>query len=587
MNDSLRGHHGLWIISLILGCWLTAGVTCPLKCQCLNNLYVYCDNQEILDDSLDDIVSTMPKTTTYIDLSDNLLTKIQSNIFLRFNDLLDVDLSNNRVENISLGVFKNLPSLQKIHLHGNELTRLHNDSFYNLRFLKEVNLHNNQISAIDMCAFSHVPLLQKVNLNNNIISNLTANCLLNFKHVKHLDMSYNEISVIADGAFSKLVNLTTLSLSHNQISSISVANLQGLSALENLHLDFNNIKILNRYTFDHFRTKLKRLTLSSNEIGMLNSGVFMGMIKLEVLDLSFNQMYTLGSNVFQGLSLSALSLKGNKLNEITQYMLSGTRRIENLDLSWNEIMSISARAFESFKDNIYHLNLQSNSLGNVLVGVFDGMKNLQSLNLANNSISFIENGAFRDLVNLKRMDLSSNRLSIVTSEMFSGTTSLQHMDLQSNPVRKFQGDQLVRETNIVVRISLNLTVLELKENSVLLKWPYIQGSQIYWSLYVTCIEAESCPFRPQPQSLPPYQEDVTITNLSPLSIYYVCVNPAFVSDNIDMQQCVFIVTPGHVIEETTDAEPITQAATSKSSMFNCQDTSLPIISLFISFFLLS
>ena len=582
MYNSPSQSYATWIASLVLGCWLTGGVTCPLKCQCVHNLYVYCDNQSISDGSLNTVVAAMPETTAFMDLSDNVLSTIQPSIFLRFNNLLDVDLSNNNFDNISVGVFKNLPSLQKIHLHGNRLTRLHNDTFYYLKNLKEVDLHNNGISAIDMCAFSHVPVLEKVNLRHNLLFNLTARNMMNFKHVRHLDLSYNDISFITDNAFAKLGELKTLVLSHNKIASISANSFQGLSVLENLHLDFNNIRGINRYDFNYFRTNLKKLTVSANEIQMLNSGVLMGMLKLEVLDLSYNQIYSLGSNVFQGLSLKDLSLKGNKLSEITRSILSGTRRIENLDLSLNEILSVSSDAFESFKDNILHLNMESNNLGNVLVGVFDGMKHVRTINLSNNTISFIEDGAFRDLVNLQKLDLSNNQLSIVTSEMFSDTTSLEYLDLYSNPVRKFHGDRFIKGPSLI-KINLNLTVLEVNENSALITWPYIEGSQLYWSLYVKCIDAEYCPFRPQATSLPPYQEDVTISDLSPFSTYYVCVNPAFVNDNVIIQQCAFITTPRHVTIETTKT-PVTQAATSDMSTITINKFLHTVVSLYAMYF---
>ena len=80
---------------------------------------------------------------TQIDLSNNLLTKLENDTFDDVNQLSTIDFSSNMISMIEAGAFNGLTSLQYIHLEWNNLTRLDNSTFAGCNNLQVIYLNNN------------------------------------------------------------------------------------------------------------------------------------------------------------------------------------------------------------------------------------------------------------------------------------------------------------------------------------------------------------------------------------------------------------------------------------------------------------
>ena len=564
----------LVVVFLVLCWWLDDVVTCPDVCSCDGQLFVYCNHANISDHELSGVLSRMPTGTAYIDLSHNKLRELPDEIFAAFEQMIFLDLSHNEVTSVSRHVFKGLRNLQKIYLHHNQIKVLTNQTFADMGQLEEVYVNNNQISAIDTSALRGMASLTVLDLSHNVLKDVASITFSNLNALTLLDLSNNEIQSVSDFAFSSLVSLKSLHMNHNKLNSMSAAMFSGLAVLTELNMDANHLVELNRHSIDPFRSSIKNFSVSRNKLKSVGSDVFRQAGMLRRLDLSFNEISVIQRGAFGGLSLDRLLLQGNRLTEVTSAMMSSCRKIDYFDLSENDLIKINTHAFDNCRESIYHLNLKLNALSGILEGSFNGMTFLQTLNLANNSINYIEDYAFRDLGDLKTLDLSWNRMSVFTMATISGMKALTQFSLQYNPLIRFEYPESSGKTTHL-NIDMNLTATDVTSNSALIRWPFKEGAQIYWSRFVTCMNTQTCAFRPQPEFLAPYEKELRLTKLLPDSVYYICVNPAFKTHSLKIQQCLFIRTNMLIVITTmplgtpTEGQVSSAAVLHPCAIFNC------------------
>ena len=91
--------------------------------------------------------------STCIDLSNNQITKINSNAFKKLSNLKELSLRNNEITDIYSKAFESLSSLKMLFLFGNKLNRLETKTFKGLSQLEILELNRNQISEIDLKFF--------------------------------------------------------------------------------------------------------------------------------------------------------------------------------------------------------------------------------------------------------------------------------------------------------------------------------------------------------------------------------------------------------------------------------------------------
>ena len=293
------------------------------------------DNNDINNPTQENKTTNTPKPLLSELLLNNLMKKIQNKNIYRlilygcnlneieainqpnFENLTDLDLSNNLIENLEIftkPTFKNLLSLNLNHNKISVLDPLKKASF---KFLTNLSLTNNQITNIETLAKVPFKNLDKLNLESNLITDLEIFKNVPFKNLSYLNVSDNQIT--DEKSFLNKINLPNLlilDLSHNNISDIS-----GL--------------ISNQYQ------KLKMLNLGKNNINnieMLSNAIF---IDLSILLLYDNQISDI--NVFSMAPLSALSylnLSYNEISDINVFNNVPFSNLEKLDLSGNIISNI-------------------------------------------------------------------------------------------------------------------------------------------------------------------------------------------------------------------------------------------------------
>ncbi|CAF0927328.1 unnamed protein product [Adineta ricciae] len=159
-----------------------------------------------LDFSTNKLIQIPPlikfSSITDIDLHENFIEQIHSNIFTNLSQVYRIDLSHNRIKHISPGAF--------IGMHVEIL--LLNDNL--LHSLETVTIHNEVTSFL----YSLNETLHTLILSNNILSDFKP--IRNLTSLNTLRMCCNQIKHIDEESFQNTHELITIDLSHNHIESI-------------------------------------------------------------------------------------------------------------------------------------------------------------------------------------------------------------------------------------------------------------------------------------------------------------------------------------------------------------------------------
>ncbi len=276
-------------------------------------------------------------TLQCIDGSYNKITTLNgdANVFKQFGKLISVDLSNNEIsitppENLVYGMDR----LKALNLSRNKIESFP-DKWHEFPMLKEIDFQENRLTSYQ----NFTPLsntLVKLNLSVNSLSDMTCNNLtlavithLNMSHndyksapnlyamdlLQSLDLSWNEIESLPYNWSTGFTNTEYLFLQHNMINDIAQGVLLHLHQLKELDLSNNRLtefvnitelsECINILALDYnqieyfdlpddapagFRTPVKNLTMSHNNIRSISVSFLQAAEELLMLDLMSNQI---------------------------------------------------------------------------------------------------------------------------------------------------------------------------------------------------------------------------------------------------------------------------------------------------------
>ena len=212
-------------------------------------------------------------------------------------EALFVDLSNNMIDDIEIGVFSHLQKCRLLELYSNNLTHLKPGMFSGLLALGELNLDHNPISVIETGTFSDLNNCRHLTLSNNALVHLVPGMFKSLVELEVLDISHNQIRVIEPGTFSDLGHCINLRLEYNALTHLRARVFKGLIALELLELHGNSIMNLQPGIFSGLNS-LEELNLHQNKISFIGCKTFANLTNLKYLHLSHNFLSTLERNVF-------------------------------------------------------------------------------------------------------------------------------------------------------------------------------------------------------------------------------------------------------------------------------------------------
>ena len=254
------------------------------------------------------------------------------------NNLIELDLSRNKIENIEKlqdVSYTNLISLNLSNNNINDITPLTKVPFRNL---KNLNLSHNLIEDIE--PLSQVPFndLDKLKLSSNKIRDIEVFTRVPFNNLTYLELKNNKIgeSGKALGNIS-IKELLYLDLSHNLLKTLDGLNawqFRGLISLDLGDNDISNIDLLSEVYF----SELISLSLYDNNIENGNIFSRVPFSDLKELNLSYNKIDNIEFvNYVVFANLEKLDLNGNKISDLSCFYQFLLVNLKEFHLKYNKL----------------------------------------------------------------------------------------------------------------------------------------------------------------------------------------------------------------------------------------------------------
>ena len=210
----------------------------------------------------------------YFKLNDNFFEYLTDDI-LRKSDcvyiskLVLLDLSRNKIKNISETSLLDLFNLEYLKLSQNRLVKIENGTFINLIKLIDLDLSNNHLTKLDKSLLKNSRFLLKLNLSFNEFESFDNELFSNLKQLVSLDISNNSIKSISFLDVG-LANLTVLNIRFNLITSFEER--YGLDSMATL---FISSDILNKfeYVMNLIKSFYKKIPVKSRQVSHQNDSV--------------------------------------------------------------------------------------------------------------------------------------------------------------------------------------------------------------------------------------------------------------------------------------------------------------------------
>lgn len=166
----------------------------------------------------------------------------------------DLYLNNNHIKEIAAGAFEsNLMSL--IDLKNNDIRELRVGVFCKLEILRYLDLSNNSIVNLEAGVLKESKIIH-IRLNQNKLKNIKKGIFNNVKF-RILNLEDNEISYFQPGCFHDISEITLMDLRNNKIEEIDKNMFNWSPVLQFVYLEGNNA--LNNVNVSDFKEELPML----------------------------------------------------------------------------------------------------------------------------------------------------------------------------------------------------------------------------------------------------------------------------------------------------------------------------------------
>ncbi|XP_032218080.2 uncharacterized protein LOC5517708 isoform X2 [Nematostella vectensis] len=208
---------------------------CPASCTCYQssgNTPRFVVEGRLLSAVPRDI----PEYTAVLLLKRSRIIEVKKSDFASLASLEYLDLSGNIILRLQDGAFSNLPSIKDIKLSSNFIQKLRHQVFKGLSSIETLDVSSNILDDIGPATFSSMTSLRVLSLRDNHIT-LLEDLFQNCTNLTHLYLQNNKIEQISDETLKSLKNLRVLYLNNNKIKRISQDSFLGLESLQTLKLD--------------------------------------------------------------------------------------------------------------------------------------------------------------------------------------------------------------------------------------------------------------------------------------------------------------------------------------------------------------
>ncbi|KAH8404416.1 hypothetical protein KR222_011463 [Zaprionus bogoriensis] len=409
-------------------------------------------------ESLDPLEALLPLSQLiWLGLDNNNLKSISNESFAQMRELSYINLSFNQLKTLPRGLF--LPEahshLVEIELSYNVLERLESQTFHNLGDLQTLNLQSNRLRSIARHAFQNLEFLRYIDLSHNRLNNISHAAFSVLPNLAALDLMHNQLCAISLKSFHYVSNTTTplrLNLSHNHIASFD----DELSSYMYIYqLDISHNHVAKSDSFTNLANTLRFLNLAHNSLGALQSHAFGDLEFLEILNLSHNNLSSLRRRSFQGLnSLQELDLSHNQLDQLQVEQFSNLRKLRILRIGSNRLRALPREVFMNTR--LEFLDISDNQLSVWPVPAFTDIGfTLRSIQMSRNNLEYLDASMFVNSQFLYDISLARNRITILPDNTFSFLNNLTNLDLSENPLVTTNLREVFVHTPRVRKLSLH------------------------------------------------------------------------------------------------------------------------------------
>ncbi|XP_044764972.1 insulin-like growth factor-binding protein complex acid labile subunit [Coccinella septempunctata] len=331
--------------------------------------------------------------------------------------------------------FEELPSLTLLHLNDNKISAIKEKTFQSLDSLEEIYLNNNELTGILPKLFYFNPQLSILDLSHNLLSTFTLEGTMK---LEILSLSNNRIEVFDASSSKNLRNLKSLDLSYNKLTKINQETFRNMPALEILNLGYNRLTVLDNNSFS-YNANLEKLILDGNNFKTLP--IFEGRTDIfrRIYNFSCKKcgLVSLSSFTFGSMpGLLQISLSDNNLEMLDPKAFALVSGLEILDLSGNKLSKLGGNIFSDNKE-LVEINLSGNKLKILNPEDFVNLKKLRKLDVSNAELISLWNDNRGEYVlsELEQLTISNNSIKDISTDDLKIIPNLRYIDFENNPLQ--------------------------------------------------------------------------------------------------------------------------------------------------------
>lgn len=387
-----------------------------------------------------------------LELHSNALHDIKPVTFVAMNNLEKLVISKNSLKSLPKKTFFQMRNLKTLLLNENLLETI-DGAISDLRSLEMLDLSRNRLTQLTAKAFVNLPKLRNLKLGHNDIVSIAMDTFTSLTSMIMLDLGNNPLRSL-DGVLSSDSNLSLLGIKKCQLSTFP----SGLPrSVQFIDASENN---LTRIGKEELHLNVVILTLSDNKISEVEEGAFSQLDKLSKLELQNNYLteipqisstvhhLNIQSNMInhmetdsfpQNSQLEELFLQRNLISNITQNVFRNIPLLTKLSIGENLIQNLSSRLFYNVP-NLSHLNINKIHIEKISESVFDNLKTLQTLSMSGitSTPNSIQGNFLQPLLDLQSLNLRNSpsvaKYLLESKEMQRSLGYLSELNLMSNNI---------------------------------------------------------------------------------------------------------------------------------------------------------
>ena len=281
-----------------------------------------------------------------------------------------IDLSENLLTVVRTNVFRDSPMLALIYLNHNNISNIESEAFFNMTSLVALDVSHNVLFYVNPCRWfdNSTKIVLLLLIFNNIKHVEGLECM---SQMNILNLFANELSTIP--SLRDCVNLQLLDLGKNGISNISGSEIYPAIRLKQLYLDGNEMLRLRAFSNS---SSISIISLSFNNLTYIPAFCFHGLQSLKTLELKNNQVFHIGVYTFPA-NMQNLDLYGNELSELVS-ISQNLPKLSVLVIGHNNLTE-----FNTYHPSVVNFDISDNPLKNLSLQLCTKMPNLQSIFLEN------------------------------------------------------------------------------------------------------------------------------------------------------------------------------------------------------------